>query len=142
MPGTSLAAAGWCWEKGAPNEMEALLLAHVDEKRKRKKKDADRDETQTLHLTWLSQGRYVKCRLHAHANYAYQAVPQIHSQGRVNFGSGSFFCRSSFIYTEHCCYFLLGFCMYVCGSCMMSFCKEKEKYQKKKRVKGKLKKCE
>lgn len=41
-------------------KMEALLLAHVDEK---KKKDSDRDETQTLHLTWLSQGRYVKHRL-------------------------------------------------------------------------------
>lgn len=93
-------------------KMEALLLAHVDEK-KRKKKDADRDETQTLHLTWLSQGRYVKHRLHAHATYAYQAVPQIHSQGRVNFGSGSFFCRSSFIYTAHCCYFFVRF-LYVC----------------------------
>lgn len=69
-------------------QMEALLLAHVDTKH------ADHDETQTLHLTWLSQGRIVKHRLHDHANYAYQAVPPIHSQGRVNFGNGSFFCRS------------------------------------------------
>lgn len=33
-------------------KMEALLLAHVDTEH------ADRDETQTLHLTWLSQGRF------------------------------------------------------------------------------------
>lgn len=115
--------------------MEALLLAHVDTKH------TDRDETQTLHLTWLSQGRFVKHRLHEHANYAYQAVPPIHSQGRVNFGNGSFFCRSLFIYTTYRCYLLLGFCMYVCGSCTMSFCKEKEKYQKKSERKNGKKKC-
>lgn len=91
-------------------------------------------ETQLLRLTWLSQGRPVntlgcatdsqprkgdlwKWKLFMpviiHLLYTYTAV-------------------ISFLYI------FVRFCMYVCGSCTMSFCKEKEKCQKKKSEREKV----